>query len=326
MKRREVVLGAASLAAMGALPVTLAQEVSYPSKAITWVVPWPTGGGADFVARTLADQLGQNMGQPVVVDNRPGGGGIIGAQAVARAAPDGYTLFQGDNGPLVFNAALYDKLPYDPIKDFAPVTLIARYPLVLVAGTRVKANSAREFFDEARRRPGQLNYASAGSGSAFHLAMELLKQQTKTFVVHVPYRGAGPAIQDVAGGQVEATVISTAAALPLIKAGRLKALGALTAQRQPQLPDVPTMAEQGIRGAEVYAWQGVLVPANTPEAVIRKLHTELTRALVSAETKQKFAGQGVEPLTSTPEEMAAYIRSESTLWHALIRDRGIKIA
>lgn len=324
MKRRDLVIGSAGLAALGLACPAAAQD-SYPNRPVTWVIPWPTGGGADFVGRVLAEQMAKALGQPVVVENRPGGSGIIGAQAVTRAAPDGYTLFQGDNGPLVFNSALYEKLPYDPVRDFEPLSLIARYPLVLVAGPGVKANNAREFFNEAKRRPGVLNYASVGVGSAFHLAMELLKQQTGTFIVHVPYRGAGPVIQDVMGGMVEGTVLSTAAAIPLIKAGRLKALGVLTDSRQPQLPNVPTMGEQGISGATVYAWQGMVVPTGTPTAIRKRLHDELVKVLASPETTRRFAEHGVEPLTSTPGEMAAYMRKEAALWHPLIKQRGIKI-
>lgn len=324
MKRRELVLGTAALGMGALLPLANAQP-AFPAKAITWVIPWPPGGGADFVGRVLAEQMARAVGQPVVVDNRPGGSGIIGAQAVARAPNDGYTLFQGDNGPLVFNSALYSKLSYDPARDFQPISLIARYPLVLAAGPTVKASNAREFFAEAKRRPGAFNYASVGTGSAFHLAMELLKQLTGTAIVHIPYRGAGPVMQDVMGGQIEATVISTAAAIPLIKAGRLKALGVLTATRQAQLPDVPTMEELGIRGAEVYAWQGMLAPAGTPAPVVNRLHDELVRVLASTETKLKFAEHGVEPLSSTPQEMAAYMKTQTALWHPLIKQRGIKL-
>lgn len=324
MNRRELMFGAAGAASLAAAPVLHAQP-TYPSRPITWVVPWPAGGGADFVARTLADQLGRGLGQPVVVDNRPGASGIIGAQAVARASPDGYTVFQGDNGPLVFNPALFAKLPYDPVRDFAPITMIVRYPLVLVAANSVPASNAKELFALAKAQPGKLNYASIGIGNAFHLAMELLKERTQTYIVQVPYRGAGPAIQGLLAGEVELSVVDTAAALPYIRTGKLKALGLLTAGRQAQLPEVPTMTEMGISGVEVYAWQAMMAPAATPAPAVKRLHDELVKVLGSAETKSKFADKGIEPVSSTPEQVAAYMREEAALWQPLIKARGIKL-
>lgn len=324
MKRRQFVLLAAGAAGISAAPAVRAQ--AFPARPITWVVPWPAGGGADFVGRTLADQLGRAVGQPVVVDNRPGGSGIIGAQAVARANPDGYTIFQGDNGPLIFNPALYAKLPYDPVRDFAPITMVVRYPLMLVAAAKVNARDARELFAYARQQPGKLNYASIGTGSAFHLAMELLKQQTQTFIVQVAYRGAAPAIQDLLAGQVELAIVDVAAGLPYVRTGKLKALGVLSARRQSQLPEVPTMLEMGIKGAEdVYAWQAMLAPASTPSPVIARLNQELVRVIGSQETRDKFLEKGVEPISSTPAEVTAYMRKEAARWHPLIKERGIKL-
>ena len=324
MQRRTLLL--ALCAALGAAaPFAAVHAQTFPSKPVKWVVPWPPGGGADFVGRSVAFELEKQLGQPVIVENRPGGGGIVAAQYVAQAAPDGYTLYQADGGPLVFNVALYRKLPYDPIRDFAPVSQIGRYPLTMVAATNVKANTAKEWFEEARRNPGKFEYASIGIGSAFHLAMELLKQQTKTDVVQLPYKGDSPAVQDVIAGRVPVMVMSTAGGLQLIKSGKLKALGSLTNERQPQLPDVPTMEEQGIPGAVVYAWQGIVVPAGTPAPIIQRLNQGLVRALASPALREKLAAQAVEVVTSTPAEMGEYIRKESAFWHPFIRERGIKI-
>ncbi|MES2536244.1 MAG: tripartite tricarboxylate transporter substrate binding protein [Pseudomonadota bacterium] len=325
MKRREILLASAAAIGLISMRHTVAQDDKFPVKPLKWIVSWPPGGGADFVARVIANQMSIGLGQPIVIENRPGGAGIIGAEYAARSAPDGYTLYSGDNGPLVFNTALFRTLPYDPVRDFASVSMIGRYPLVLVANSNVKAGNAKEWFDEARRQPGKMSYASIGAGSAFHLAMELLKKRTGTDVVHVAYRGAGPAMQDVIGGQVPVTVISCAAAIPLIKAGKLKALAVLTAERQAQLPDVPTMAELGIKGAEVYAWQGLVVPAKTPASRINRLHDELLRALASSEVQQKFLTHGVEAKGSTPQELTDYVRSESALWQPLIKEWGITL-
>lgn len=325
MQRRRFLLGLGATIGGAAAPFAALQAQTFPSKPVKWVVPWPPGGGADFVGRAIAHELEKELKQPIIVENRPGGGGIVAAQYVAQAAPDGYTLYQADGGPLVFNVALYRKLPYDPLRDFAPVTQIGRYPLTMVAGNQVKAQTAKEWFDEARRNPGKFEYASIGVGSAFHLAMELLKQQTKTDVVQLPYKGDTPAVQDVIAGRVPVMVMSSAAAVPLVKGGKLKALGSLTPQRQPQLPDVPTMEEQGIPGAVVYAWQGIFVPAGTPVPIIQRLNEALIRALASPFLKERFFAQAVEIVTSTPAELGDYIRKESAFWHPFIRERGIRI-
>jgi tripartite-type tricarboxylate transporter receptor subunit TctC len=324
MQRRTLLL--ALCAALGAAaPSAALHAQAFPSKPVKWVVPWPAGGGADFVGRSVAFELEKHLGQPVIVENRPGGGGIVAAMYVAQSAPDGYTLYQADGGPLVFNVALYAKLPYDPIRDFAPVSQIGRYPLTMVAAPNVKANTAKEWFEEARRNPGKFEYASIGIGSAFHLAMELLKQQTKTDVVQLPYKGDAPAVQDVIAGRVPVMVLSTAGGLQLIRSGKLKALGSLTHERQAQLPNVPTMDEQGIPGAVVYAWQGIVVPAGTPAPIIQHLNQGLVRALAAPALREKLSAQAVEVVTSTPAELGEYIQKESAFWHPFIRERGIKV-
>jgi tripartite-type tricarboxylate transporter receptor subunit TctC len=319
--RRRLLRAGASGAALCAAPRAFAQ--SYPNRPLRWIVPYPAGGGSDFLARTVGAQLAQQLGQPVVIDNRPGAATMIGAEAAAKSAPDGYTLLTGDNGTFVFNSALYRRMPYDPLKDFAPVGLLARFPLILVANPAASYRNAKELFDDARKRPGRLSYASVGPGSPHHLAFEMLKQRTGTFIVHIPYRGAAPAVQDVLGNQVPTMVIDTAVGLPHIRAGRLRALGVASKQRLAALPDVPTLEELGIRDTEIHAWQGLAVPAATPGDVVGRLSAELTRAIGNGDVTRKLVEFGLEPTPGNPEQMAAFMRSEIARWHALIRERGL---
>jgi tripartite-type tricarboxylate transporter receptor subunit TctC len=319
--RRRLLRAGASGAALCAAPRAFAQ--SYPNRPLRWIVPYPAGGGSDFLARTVGAQLAQQLGQPVVIDNRPGAATMIGADVAAKSAPDGYTLLTGDNGTFVFNSALYRRMPYDPLKDFAPVGLLARFPLILVANPATPYRNAKELFDDARKRPGRLSYASVGPGSPHHLAFEMLKQRTGTFIVHIPYRGAAPAVQDVLGNQVPTMVIDTAVGLPHIRAGRLRALGVASKQRLAALPDVPTLEELGIRDTEIHAWQGLAVPAATPGDVVGRLSAELARAIGNGDVTRKLVEFGLEPTPGNPEQMAAFMRSEIVRWHALIRERGL---
>jgi tripartite-type tricarboxylate transporter receptor subunit TctC len=313
--------------AAGALAVLppLRAQTTFPTRPIKWIVPYPAGGGSDFLARTVGEQLQKQMGQPVVIENRPGAATMIGAEAVARAPADGYTVLTADNGTLVFNTALYRKMPYDPVKDFAPVGLMARFPLILVANPASGYKSARDLVAAAKAQPGQLSYASVGAGSPHHLAMELVKQQADLYVLHIPYRGAGPAVQDVLGNQVPVMVIDTAVGLPHIRSGKLVALGVLSRQRLPALPNVPTLEEQGLRETEVYAWQGMVVPAATPRDLVMRLSTELSRAISTPEVSRKLQDFGLEPTPSTPEQMAAFVKTETERWHALIKRRGLTL-
>lgn len=310
------------------LAATLPRAVraqAWPARPIRWLVPYPAGGGSDFLARTVGAQLAAQLGQPVVVENRPGAATAIGAQELQRAAPDGYTVMSADNATLVFNGALYPKLSYEPAQ-LQPVGLMARFPLILVAHPSTGYRTARDLFDAARKAPGKLSYASVGAGSPHHLAFELLKQRTGTFIVHIPYRGAAPAVQDVLGNQVPMMVIDTAVGLPHIRAGRLVALGVASRRRLAALPDVPTFEEQGIRDAEMFAWQGMVVPPGTPRDLAARLAAELQKALAHPETAKKLTDFGLEVITPTePSAMAAYIAGETARWHALIRERGIKL-
>jgi tripartite-type tricarboxylate transporter receptor subunit TctC len=321
--RRRVTL---ALAACGALAAVSARaQAPYPARPLRWIVPYPAGGGSDFLARTLAAQLEKQLGQPVVIENRPGAATMIGAEAVAKSQPDGYTWLTVDNGTLVFNTALYRKVPYDPVKDFAPIGLMARFPLILVANPSAGFESARDLVAAARARPGKLSYASVGAGSPHHLAMELMKHRTGAFIVHNPYRGAAPAVQDVLGNQLPVMVIDTAVGLPHIRAGKLVPLGVLSRRRLPALPDTPTLEEQGIGDTEVYAWQGLVVPAATPRDIASRLASELARAIAVPDVAKKLQDFGLEPIPSTPAQMTDSVKRETARWHALIRERGLTL-
>ena len=287
----------ATAAAVTLLPSSAIFAQTYPAKPVRWIVPYPPGGGSDFLARTVGAQMEKQLGQPLVIENRPGAATMIGAEAVARGTADGYTLLSGDNGTFVFNTALYKKVPYDPAKDFAPVGLMARFPLIVVANPSTGFKTMRDLVDAAKKEPGKLSYASVGAGSPHHLAMELIKDRTGAFIVHIPYRGAAPAVQDVLGNQLPVMVIDTAVGLPHIRAGKLVPLGVLSRQRLAALPNVPTLEEQGIRDTEVYAWQGMAVPAATPREVTAKLTTELNRAITTPEVTRKLQEFGLEPIS-----------------------------
>ena len=315
--------------ALVAAAVTLvcleAAAQGYPSKPIRWLVGYPAGGGADFIARTIGAQLATNTGQQVIIENRPGAATIIAAEATAKSAPDGYTTMNADNGTLVFNVALYAKLPYDPVKDFAPVALIARVPMLLVAHPAFPANDAKGFVEQARKQPGKLAYGSPGAGTPHHLAMEMLKRATATDVIHVPYKGAAPAVQDLMGGQIPLMLLDIAVALPQIRGGKIKVLGALSPTRLALLPDTATMEEQGIADVVAYAWLGMVVPAATPKDVVATLNLEIGKAVQNPAVSNKLRDLGIETLSSTPEQMRDYIQSESKRWHPLIKERGIRL-
>lgn len=314
----------AVLAGLAALAFSAFAQ-SYPNRPIKWVVAYPPGGGTDFLARTLGQQMSRQMGQPVVIDNRPGGAGMIGSEVAARSPADGYTLYTGDNGTLVYNSALFKKIPYAPLTDFAAVSMMARFPLVLLANNDAPFGTARALIDQIKRKPGQLSYASPGMGSPHHLAMELLKQRANLFILHVPYRGSGGAIQDVVGGQIQLFVADSAAALPLVRTQKVKALAVFSKNRSPALPDVPTFAELGYPDVEAYGWQGMVVPANTPKEIVLRLNQELTRAIQNPEVVRKFADFGLDLIPGTPESMTRFLAEETRIWHQLIKERQITL-
>jgi len=309
-----------SLLALGA-PV---QAQDFPDRPLKWLVGFPAGGGTDFLARTVGQQLSLQLKQPVVIENRPGAASSIAAEAAARSAPDGYTLLTADNAVLIFNPVLYKKLGYDPVRDFAPVGLMARFPLILAVHPGSGITSARQWIEAMKKEPGRHSYASPGVGTPHHLAMELIKQRLGLFILHVPYRGAAPAVQDVAGGQVPMMIVESAGGLPMIKAGKLLPLAVLSARRMPVLPDVPTFAELGYKDLEVYAWQGVVVPKATPQPVVDKLSAELQKAVAAPEVKRKLMEFGMEVNPSDATLMATYTQLETALWHPLIKRRGIR--
>ncbi len=321
--RRHVLIGTAAAALLAPWSALFAQ--AYPAKPVRWIVPYPAGGGSDFLARTVAAQMEKQLGQPMVVENRPGAATMIGAEAAARSTADGYTLLSGDNGTFVFNTALYKKVPYDPVKDFTPIGLMARFPLIVVANPSTGFKTMKDLVDAAKMQPGKLSYASVGAGSPHHLAMELIKDRTGAYIVHIPYRGAAPAVQDVLGNQLPVMVIDTAVGLQHIRSGKLVALGVLSRQRLASLPNVPTLEEQGIRDTEVYAWQGMVVPAATPREVSARLTAELSRALATPEVSRKLQDFGLEPIPGNSEQMSAYTKSETARWHALIKQRGLTL-
>lgn len=308
---------AGTLAAPG-----LAFADTWPSKPVRWVVAYPAGGGSDFLARQLAPQLGKQIGQTIVIDNRPGAAGIIGTDNAAKSAPDGYTIVTGDNGAMVFHSAMYKKLPYDP-KDLAPVGFMARFPLILAVNPGSGFTSGKQLLDELKKNPGKYSYASPGIGSPHHLAMELLKDRTKSFVVHVPYRGTALAVQDVISGQVPMMVLDTAAGLPQIRSGKVKALAVMSKKRIPSLPDVPTLDELGVKDFEVTAWQGLFVPKGTPADITTRLTAEMNKAIGTPEVKAKLEDFGLEVTPSDGPALASFLQKETTFWHALIKERGL---
>ena len=297
---------------------------AYPSKPIRWVVPYPAGGGSDFLARTIGQTLSTQIGQSVVIDNKPGGNTALGAVDVARSPADGTTVLSADNGTLVFNPALYKSLSYSPTKDLAPVTLMGRFPMILVVNPAQGITSAQDFVAKAKAKPGAFSYGSAGAGSPHHLAMELLKVEAGLFMVHVPYRGAAPSLADLAGGQVQAVMVDLAAGAGFIKSGKLKPLAVAHSSRLPQLPDVPTFAELGYKNVEAAALVGMVVPSATPPEVTAALNKQVVAAIKDPAVNKRMVDFGVEPVGNTPAQYAELLRQETTRWHKLIRD--LKIA
>ncbi|MDM9557594.1 Bug family tripartite tricarboxylate transporter substrate binding protein [Bordetella petrii] len=313
------------LAALPLLAPAGATAQDYPDKPLRWIVPYAAGGGSDFLARTIGQGLSARIGQPVVVDNKPGGNTAIGASETARAAPDGYTMLSADNGTLVFNPVLYKELSYDAGKDLAPVTLMGRFPMILVVGPGMQAGNVQEFIEAARKQSAGLDFASAGAGSPHHLAMELFKVETGLKMVHVPYRGAAPALADVAAGQVPAMMVDLAAGAGFIKAGKVRALAVANPTRLPQLPDVPTFAEAGYKNVEAAALVGLVVPARTPPAVIDALNKQVVAAIDAPDVNKRLVDFGIEPVGDTPAEFSALLQNERTRWHKLIKDLDIKL-
>jgi tripartite-type tricarboxylate transporter receptor subunit TctC len=291
---------------------------------VRFVVGFTPGGSSDILARALAAKLAESLGQPVVVENRPGAGGNLAAEVVAKSPPDGNTWLLGNNAILATNHALYSRLGYDPVKDFAPVALVAVQPNVLVVHPSVPAQSVSELIGYAKQHPGKLNYASTGVGVAAHLSGELFKAMAGVDIVHVPYKGAQPALTDVLSGQVQVMFATSTSVLPFIKSGRLRALAVTTAQRSPSMPELPTVAEAGVPGFESITWHGVVVPSATPAAVVERLNRAINAALGQPDLRERLQGLGAEVASGTPQDFAAYIAREIPKWTKVVKDSGAK--
>ena len=310
--------------ALGALASHPVLAQAYPAKPIRLVVPFPPGGSTDIVARIVAQKLSERLGQQVVVENRGGAGGTIGTEVVAKAAPDGYTLVLGTTSTHVVAPSVYGKIGYDPVKDFAPVSLVAVTPYLLVVNPSVNVKSLSEFVAYVKARPGKLNYASAGTGSTTHLAMEMLKSAAGLYIVHIPYNGNGPAGTAVIAGQVEMLFGSLPAVLPHAKSGRVRALAVGTPKRSPSLPDVPTVAESGFPGFDASLWLAVMAPAGTPAPVVDRLHREILAAIGAPDTADALNKAGAEPITSTPAELSAMVRNGIDKYAKVVKQAGVK--
>jgi tripartite-type tricarboxylate transporter receptor subunit TctC len=320
MKRRQL-LHAASAALV--LPrIAIAQ--AYPAKPIRYIVPVAAGGGNDMIARVVTERWGKLLGQSFVVDNQSGGGGVVASMATARAAPDGYTLMQGYVATHGTTPATR-KVGYDALKDFTPIGMIGATPNVLAVHANVPAKNVKEFVDYVKRNPGKVNYGSAGAGSLTHLTMELFKQETGAFMLHIPYRGIAPAINDLLGGQTHAMFPGLAAALPHLRSGRMRALAVTGRERSPQLKDVPTMEEVGFKGFDAMQWYGSVGPAGLPADVVRRLNESQVAVLKAPDLAEKLASEAVEPWPMSPEQFGQYIRSEVTRWTALAKARNIHL-
>jgi tripartite-type tricarboxylate transporter receptor subunit TctC len=310
------------LFAVLAFAAASASGQTYPTHPVKLVVPFAPGGSADLVARLIGQRLAETWGRQVIVENKGGGSGMIGNDFVAKSAPDGYTLTVGTMGPFSVNPTLFDKMPYDPIRDFAPITLTGIASHVLVANPQVPVRTVGELIALAKAKPGQLTFASSGTGNATHLTFELFKSTAGIDIVHVPYKGGGPAMADLVGGQVAFSFASMPSALPYVQAGRLRAIAVGGATRSPLFPDVPTVAESGLPGFVSEDWQGILAPAKTPAAVVAKLNADLVRTLHTPEMTAKLAGAGFDVKTSTPQEFADFIREDTAKWARVLKRRG----
>ena len=312
---------------VGSAAVSAAAQ-TYPSRPVRLIVPFAPGGSADLVARLIGQKVGESWGQQLIVENKGGGSGMIGNDFVAKSAPDGYTLTVGTMGPFSVNPTLFDKMPYDPVRDFAPITLTGIASHVLVANPQVPARTVSELIALAKAKPGQLMFASSGTGNATHLTFELFKSMAGIDIVHVPYKGGGPAMADLVGGQVAFSFASMPSALPYVQAGRLRAIAVGGSARSPLFPDVPTVAEagaeSGLRGFVSEDWQGILAPAKTPAAVVAKLNTDLVHVLHSPEMEKKLAGAGFDVKTTTPQEFADFIRADTAKWATVLKRSGTK--
>jgi tripartite-type tricarboxylate transporter receptor subunit TctC len=309
---------------LGMVIASVANAQTYPVKPVRLVSPYPPGGANDILARIIGQKLGEGMGQQIVIENRSGATGNIGAEFVAKAAPDGYTLLMGQASNLTINVSLMSKMPYDPVKDLAPVTLVATTPNLLVVHPSLPVGTVKDLVALAKAKPGTINYASSGSGSAGHLAAELFKKVAHIDMVHIPYKGAAPALTDVVAGEAQLYFTSPISAQPFVRGGRLRMIAVTSLKRSPSMPAIPTVAESGYPDFDVVSWWGILTPAAVSKEIITRLHTEISKVLALPEIKAKFSDQGADVASDTPEQFAAYIKTEITKWGKLIRELGVK--
>jgi tripartite-type tricarboxylate transporter receptor subunit TctC len=304
---------------------SVAAAQAYPSTSPRWIVPYPAGGGTDVVARMLAQPMGQALGQTVVIENKPGAGTMIAGDLMAKARPDGLTFGTVDTSTVALAPHLYSKVPYNADKDFAYIGGTTRFPFVLVVHPSLPVNNLQELLALARKKPGELKYATPGAGGPNHLGMELFQRKSGVKLLHVPYKGDAPALQDLLGGQIDMYLVNTAASLQHIKSGKLRPIALSMAKRSAVLPDVPTFGEAGVPDFESYSWQGLVAPAGTSPAIVARLNSELNKALASDEVRKKLADLGIEPSPSTPAEFTAFVKAQSTLWGEVIRAANIKL-
>lgn len=308
-----------------AMAAALAQSPVYPGKPVRWVVPFPPGGSADIMGRLIGQDLAKIFGQPVVIENRAGASAIVGSEYVAKSPPDGYTLLQANVSQMTIHPGLYPRLPYDPLRDFAPVTVLGIVTSVVVTTPSLPVKSIQDLIALAKKRPGQLNFTSSGAGASTHLTGELLNQRAGVRMTHISYKGSGPALTDVMAGFVEVMFENLPSALPFINAGKLKVLAVTGKDRSPLLNAVPTLAESGFPGFDMVSWQALVAPAATPKAVIDKLNADVAKVLRTPEMKEKMFALGTEVVANTPEQFARYLRDETAKWSAIVRDSGIKL-
>ena len=297
----------------------------FPSKPVRLIVPFPPGGAVDYYARAVQNRLQETLGQPILIENRSGAGGMVGADLVVKAAPDGYTLLVGNIASLAMNVGLYSKMTYDPRKDLTPIIRTVAVNYVMTVHPSVPARSDKELIDHAKANPGKLSYGSTGSGSAPHLATELLKQRAGIDMLHVPFKGGGPMVADLLGGQIHIVIADQANLMPHVKAGKLRALAVGTLERSASYPDIPTIAESGFPGFEARAWQGIAGPANLPADIVTQLNAAFAKAMAFPEVHQRLLDGGLDPITGTPEDFAAFIRSEIDKWAKVAKDVGARV-
>ena len=297
----------------------------YPEKTIRLIVPYTPGGTADLLARTVGQKMAESFGQQVIIDNRPGAGGNLGADLAAKAAPDGYTLLMGTVATHAINPHLYPNLPYDAAKDFAPIILLATLPNLLVVNPSLAATNVKQLIALAKAKPGELAYASAGNGTSQHLSGELFKKMTGVDMIHIPYKGSAPAVTDLVGGQVQLMFDNIASSLPQVRAGKLRALAVTGPRRSPVLPDLPTVSEAGLPGFSITSWFALFAPAGTPAKILLRLNKEAAKAIALQELRQQWLGQGIEPTGGTAEQLAAFRRIEAAQWGKIVRESGARV-